>query len=157
MHWHLAQLNIARLLHPVDDPRIADFVNGLESINRLAESSEGFVWRFQTASGNATDATHPWSDDPFLLVNMSVWTTPEALREYVYRSGHLEYLRRRAEWFEVPRQPHYVLWWIPEGEQPTLEEAQRRLELYRKEGPTAEAFWFSRPFPAPAEASAGAA
>ena len=148
--WQLAELNIARLIHPLDDPRIADFVNGLDAINRLAEESSGFIWRFQTEEGNATSAVHPWSDDPFMLVNMSVWESPEDLKQYVYRSGHMEYLRRRLEWFERPSEAHYVLWWVPRGHLPTLREARERLEHYRREGATPHAFWFSQLFPAPA-------
>jgi hypothetical protein len=151
MSFHLAQLNIGRILHPLTDPRVKDFMDGLEQINALAERSEGFVWRLQTESGNATDVHHPWSEDPFALVNMSVWETPEDLKQYVYRSGHMAYLQRKAEWFEKPTQAHYVLWWIPRGHIPTLEEARDRLEHYRRHGATAHAFWFGSLFPAPAE------
>ena len=38
--WQLAQLNTATLLHPIDDPRIAGFVNRLDEINALAEAME---------------------------------------------------------------------------------------------------------------------
>lgn len=147
MEFHLAQLNVGRVLHPVDSPEIKEFMDGLDPINRLAEQSEGFVWRFQTASGNATDAQHPWSADPFFLVNMSVWESPEALKNYVYKSGHLDYYLKRANWFEKPKDAHYVLWWIPKGQIPTLHEAQERLEHYRKHGATPYAFWFGKLFP----------
>jgi hypothetical protein len=150
MSYQLAQLNIARLLHPITDPRIQEFVDGLEPINALADRSPGFVWRLQSDSGNATDVHHPWSEDPFLLVNMSVWESPEQLREFIYRSGHMEYFQRRAEWFEKPSQPNYVLWWIPRGHIPGLEEARERLEHYRAHGATPHAFWFGKLFPAPA-------
>ena len=93
---HLAQLNVGRVLHPVDHPAIRPFMDGLDHINRLAESSPGFIWRLQTESGNATDVRHPWSANPFALVNMSVWTSPAALKVYVYSSGHREYLARRG-------------------------------------------------------------
>jgi hypothetical protein len=152
MSFHLAQLNIGRLVHPVDDPRIQGFLDGLDPINALAERSPGFVWRLQTESGNATDVHHPWSKDPFMLVNMSVWERPEDLREYVYRSGHIDYLQRRAEWFEKPSLPHYVLWWVPAGHIPTLGEARDRLEHYRRHGSTPHAFWFGNLFPAPSPA-----
>ena len=153
MSFHLAQLNVARLLHPIPDPRIKDFVDGLARINALADQSAGFVWRLQSDSGNATDVHHPWSEDPFLLVNMSVWEQPEDLRQYVYRSGHMEYMQRRKEWFEKPTQPHYVLWWIPRGHIPSLAEARDRLEHYRSHGATPHAFWFGKLFPAPADSA----
>ena len=151
MDFHIAQVNVGRPLHPLDHPQIAGFVNGLDDINALAERSEGFVWRFQTASGNATDAQHPWSEDPFMLVNMSVWKTPMDLKNFVYRSGHIEYYLNRAEWFEKPRQAHYVLWWVPTGHVPSLTEAQERLEHYRRHGATPYAFWFGKLFPAQSE------
>jgi hypothetical protein len=149
MSFQLAQLNLARMIHPLTDPRMKEFVDGLDPINALAEQSEGFVWRLQSESGNATDVHHPWSADPFLLVNMSVWETPEDLRRYVYRSGHMEYFQKRSEWFEKPVQAHYVLWWVPRGHIPSLEEAHERLEHYRTHGATPHAFWFGKLFPAP--------
>lgn len=154
MTFQLAQLNIARLLHPIDHPRIADFVNALDDVNALAENSPGFVWRLKTDSGNALDVHHPWSADPFMLVNMSVWETPSDLKHFVYRSGHLDFYRRRAEWFEKPSQAHYVLWWIPRGHIPTPAEAAERLDHYRRHGATPFAFWFGELFPAEAGASA---
>jgi hypothetical protein len=154
--FHLAQLNVGRVLHPVDHPAIRPFMDALEHVNRLADSSPGFVWRLQTASGNATDVVHPWSADRFALVNMSVWTDPEALRQFVYRTQHREYLTRRAEWFEKPSQAHYVLWWVRAGHIPSLEEAAERLEHYRRHGPTAFAFWFVNLFPAPEPSTAQA-
>ena len=150
MTFHLAQLNIARLLHPLESAEIRGFVEGLDPINRIAEESPGFVWRFQTESGNATDAHHPWSQDPLMLVNMSVWESPQALKEFVYKSGHLDYYLKRAEWFDKPKEAHYVLWWVPAGHLPTLEEAQKRLEHFRSNGPTPQAFWFGRLFSAAA-------
>jgi hypothetical protein len=154
MAYHLAQLNIGRLSRPLDHPEIADFVNGLDHINRLAEASPGFVWRLQSAAGNATDI--PWSADPLEIVNMSVWTSPEELKNYVYRSEHLDFYLRRADWFERPSRPHYALWWIPAGAIPTLDEARERLEHYRTYGATPHAFWFGKLFPAPEELAAPA-
>src|ERR1700759_1217083 len=98
MTHHLAQINIARLLAPIDDPKIADFVAQLDEINALADKSPGFVWRLKSDSGNRTEA--PYNDDPFVIVNMSVWESIEALRDYAYTSNHVDVLRRRAEWFE---------------------------------------------------------
>jgi hypothetical protein len=150
MSYQLAQLNIARLLHPISDPRLREFVDALEPINAVADRAPGFVWRLKSDSGNATDIHHPWSHDPFLLVNMSVWESPHHLRDYTYRSGHMEFFQRRAEWFEKPSEPHYVLWWIPRAHIPTLEEAQERLDHYRANGATPHAFWFGKLFPSPA-------
>lgn len=149
MGFELAHFNIARLLQPLDHPQIADFVQNLDPINALAEQSPGFVWRLKTESGNATDAVHPWSGDPLTIVNLSVWQTPELLRDFVYRTQHLDFYKRRGDWFERPSQAHYVLWWVPAGHLPGLEEARDRLELYRAHGATPEAFGFSETHPAP--------
>ena len=72
----------------------------------------------------------------------------------MYRSGHLDYYVKRADWFEKPTQAHYVLWWIPAGHVPTLAEAKQRLEHYREHGATPHAFWFGKLFPAPESALA---
>ena len=148
MNFHLAQINIGRILAPVDDPKIADFIAQLDEINAIADSAPGFVWRLQSSSGNATDV--PYNDDPFVLVNMSVWESAEFLRDYVYASRHIDLLRDRAKWFEKMEKPHYCLWWVPAGHIPTVAEGRERLEHYQTHGPTPFSFWFGKQFPAPA-------
>jgi Domain of unknown function (DUF3291) len=143
----LAQINIGRLLAPIDDPKIAGFVAQLDAINSLAESSPGFVWRLQSEKGNATDIV--FNDDPLVIMNMSVWQSIEALKEFTYGFRHMGVFRSRAAWFEKPELPHYCLWWVPEGHRPTVAEGRARLEHYQKHGATSESFWFSQPFPAP--------
>jgi heme-degrading monooxygenase HmoA len=146
---HLAQINIGRLIAPIDDPRIAGFVSQLDPINQLAEESQGFVWRLQSESGNATDIVY--NDDPSLMVNMSVWESREALQAYVYASRHLEVFRDRKKWFEKLDRPHYCLWWVPMGHIPTVAEGRERLEHYQSRGATPYAFWFSEWYPAPVD------
>jgi Domain of unknown function (DUF3291) len=149
MNFHLAQINIGRLVAPLDDPKIAGFVAQLDPINALADAAPGFVWRLQSASGNATELAY--NDDPFVIVNMSVWTSVEALRNYVYTSRHIEAFRDRAKWFEKMDKPHYCLWWIPAGHIPGVSEGRERLERYQQHGPTPYSFWFSKLFPAPVQ------
>lgn len=151
MNFHLAQINIGRLIAPIDDPCIAGFVSQLDPVNALADAAPGFVWRLQSTSGNATDI--PYSDDPSVIVNMSVWESVEALRDFVYgsKSKHLDVLRERAKWFEKVNKPYYCLWWVPAGHIPSVAEGRERLEHYQKYGPTPYSFWFSKLFPAPAE------
>ncbi len=149
MDYHLAQINIGRLAAPLDDPRIAGFVSQLAPINALADRSPGFVWRLQSASGNATDV--PYCDeDATLMVNMSVWESLEALRDYVYRSKHIGVFRDRAKWFEKMDQPSYCLWWVRAGHIPTVAEGRERLTHYQEHGATPFSFWFSEHFPTPA-------
>ncbi|MEV4382259.1 DUF3291 domain-containing protein [Streptosporangium sp. NPDC049644] len=137
---HLAQLNIAHMRAPVDSSELAAFVAGLDPINRLAEAAPGFVWRLK--GGDAPEDTVKHDHGDHLLVNLSVWESREALWDYVYRSGHLEFLQRRREWFLRMAEPSSVMWWIPEGHEPRLAEGMERLERFRREGPTSEAFTF---------------
>jgi len=148
MNYHLAQINIGRLLAPVDDPKIADFVVQLDPINALADHAPGFVWRLQSASGNATDILYDPRDTSILL-NMSVWESIESLRNYVYRSDHMKVLLDRAKWFEKLDKAIYCLWWIPSGHIPSVAEGRERMEHYQKHGATRHAFWFSKMFPQP--------
>ena len=147
--YHLAQYNVARLVASLDDPLIADFVAALDRVNQLGDRSLGFVWRHQTEEGNSTSIRV--RGDPLILINFSVWEDAESLFEYTYRSGHAEMYRRRREWFEAPSEAHLVLWWIAAGLEPTVEEAEDRLDYLRSHGPTAQAFTFKQRFPAPDE------
>ena len=145
--YELAQLNIGVIRGPIDSPVMAEFVANLERINALAEASPGFVWRLQTEAGDAT-AIRPF-DDPNQLVNMSVWRDADSLRRFVYRSAHADILKRRREWFERLGEAIMVLWWVPRGHRPGVEEAIARLTLLRARGATPEAFTFRQTFPAP--------
>ena len=149
---HLAQLNVGVIKAPLDSAVMADFVANLDRINALAEASPGFVWRLQTPEGNAT-ALRPTEDENF-LVNMSLWEDAESLRRFVYQSPHLAIMRRRAEWFERMVEAYLVLWWVPVGHRPTVEEALARLERLRAEGPTPHAFTFRKSFASPDAGSA---
>ncbi len=144
--YQLAQLNIGRMRAPTDDPLVAEFMDALDEINELADGSEGFVWRLQTEDGNAT-SIRPF-DEELLLVNMSVWESVEALSQFVYRSDHVAFLRRRREWFERMDENYLVLWWVPRGHIPTVTEAIERLEHLRRNGPTSHAFTFRSVFAA---------
>src|SRR3954451_12162922 len=132
----------------MDDPAMAGFVEQLDPINALADTAPGFVWRLQTDEGNAI-SIHAFEDD-LMLVNMSVWESVEALADFVYRSGHVAVMRRRREWAERMAEAYMVLWWVAEGEIPTVEEAKDRLEHLREHGPTPDAFTFKKRYP-PAE------
>ncbi|MFB7469591.1 DUF3291 domain-containing protein [Kitasatospora sp. NPDC056184] len=143
---HLAQLNVATLSHPLDDPRIAPFVELLDPVNAAADGAPGFVWRL--VGDGAADATglRPAGED--VIVNLSVWESPEALWDFTYRSGHLDVVRRRREWFERHVQAHLVLWWVPAGHRPGVGEALERLADLRANGPSPRAFTFASAYPA---------
>jgi hypothetical protein len=145
--YHLAQLNVAHALAPLDTPLLADFVAKLDEINALADTAPGFVWRLQSESGNATEIRH--NDDPLLIINMSVWQSAETLFEYVYKTAHTAVMARRREWFSRPQQAFQVLWWIPAGTTPNVGEAMARLAHLQAHGPTPHAFSFKQRFAAP--------
>ena len=144
--FHLAQLNIATLLAPIDDPQLAEFVTNLDRINALAEASRGFVWRLK-GEGNDATSLRPFGED--VIVNMSVWEDAERLFDFVYRTGHTPLMAKRRQWFAKPERPFLVLWWVRAGHIPTVEEARERLALLRRVGPTPAAFTSKQRFPAP--------
>jgi uncharacterized protein DUF3291 len=142
---HLAELNVGRTVAPIDDLLMAEFVDNLERINALGDGSPGFVWRLSDETGSATSIRA--FEDPRMILNLTVWESIEALREYIYRTDHVEYLRRRREWFVPLDGPSLVLWWVPTGHIPTVEEALERLARLGADGPTADAFTLKTPFP----------
>ena len=135
---HLAELNIARLKYDLDDPRVADFVNNLDRVNAVAERSEGFVWRLKDEDGNATSIQA--FDDPRVIVNLSVWQTPETLEKFVWQTVHKQVYARRAEWFAVMEKMHFAMWWVDEGHEPSALEARERLEHLQAHGDSDHAF-----------------
>lgn len=146
--FQLAQANVALMRAPLDDPLMADFVALLEPVNHLADASPGFVWRLQTEDGDSTGIQA--FDDPRLLFNMSVWESLETLREFVYKSQHLEAFKQRSRWFEPLGRLPVALWWVPAGQRPDAAEGRARLERLWREGPTSEAFSFPKSFAPPA-------
>ena len=145
----LAQLNVARLRAPLDSPELEGFMALLGPINALGDAAPGFVWRHT----DATPHTVGLLGDPCLLVNLSVWESVEALREFTYgirtASAHRTVMGRRREWFHRMREAHQVLWWIPAGTLPTLAEAEARLRHLQNHRPSTYAFTFRSPRPPP--------
>ena len=140
----LAQLNIALAKYPLDAPEIKEFVDNLELVNGIAESSEGFVWRLKDESGDATNIQA--FDDPNMIVNTSVWDSVDSLKNFMFRTHHRDFMRRKGDWFHRLPEDTYVLWWIEEDHIPTLEEAIERLEHLREIGDTPYAFTFKTNF-----------
>ena len=151
MDWHIAQLNVGRILAPPGSAEVAEFMAALDGVNALADTAPGFVWRLKSNSGNATDILV--SSDPLFLINMSVWGSVEALFDFVHRSMHTKYMVRRREWFEKPVEQYLVLWWVLAGQVPSPQEALARLEHLRMNGPTPHAFTFREKYPPPGDAA----
>lgn len=144
--FQLAQLNIAVMKYSLDGPEMKDFVDNLDRINALAEATPGFIWRLKDEAGDAT-SLRPMGENT--IVNMSVWKDVESLNQYVYKTAHVEILRRKKEWFERMKEAHFVLWWVPIGHQPDIQEAAAKLKLLQTNGATQEAFNFRYAFPPP--------
>jgi hypothetical protein len=137
--YHLAQLNVGRALDDTDSPRLKEFMDNLDRVNALAERMPGFIWRFTgDGSNNATDVKI--GGDPRYISNMSVWARAEDLEHFVWNTVHKRFYQKKANWFEAMTTPHFVMWWVPEGHRPTLDEALARLDQLTREGPSQAAF-----------------
>ena len=138
---HLVQLNIAKMKgENIEDPIMQGFVLKLDEVNALAEQSEGFVWRLKDEINDAT-SYNPFGDTQ-IIVNFSMWEDAESLKNFVFKSMHVEVMKRKKEWFERFGKPYLVMWHISEGEIPTLEEAKKRLEHLQENGDSDYAFGF---------------
>jgi hypothetical protein len=154
----LAQVNVGRLLAPLDSPLLADFVADLDPVNAAADAAPGFIWRLQTEDGTATAVrAFEWdaAGSAGVLVNMAVWESVEALAGYVYSDVHRQVLRRRRRWFERMAEAYTALWWIPRGHVPATREAEDRVVHLREFGPTPYAFTLREHFPPPGSVSPG--
>ncbi len=139
----LAQLNIAKLRFELDSPELSEFVANLDRINQLAESTEGFIWRFL---GDKPAETEVFGNG--IIVNLSTWTDIKSLHQFVYRSDHKAIMRKREHWFE-PLEIYNVLWWQPANQHPSLDEAKARLTHLAENGSGPQAFTFRNQWPAP--------
>ncbi|MCU0569205.1 MAG: DUF3291 domain-containing protein [Oculatellaceae cyanobacterium Prado106] len=145
--YYLAQINVALMKAPLDDPIMAEFAAALDEVNAIADQSPGFVWRLKTESGNATDIrAYP---DPKMLVNLSLWQSVEQLRIYVYKSLHGDFFVRRQHWFEKYSGEHFGMWWVPAGHWPTVEEGRAKLEYLELKGNSPDCFTFAKPYESP--------
>jgi hypothetical protein len=133
----LAQYNVGRLRYPLDDPRMVDFVNNVDRINKLAERVEGFVWRLSGPNGNALDMGPTWD----LVPNLTLWRDIESLKRFAYQTAHRHFIARASEWF-LPLSPKLVLWWVEDDHRPTMAEGADRLLRLAQYGPHQDAFGF---------------
>jgi len=134
---HLAEFNIARIRYPLDDPRMAEFVDNVDRVNRLAEKIDGFVWRLQDENGHAMNMRV--YDDPAILPNLTLWETPQALKRFVWQTLHGRFYRRREDWF-APTDTPLVMWWVVAGERPTMADGVARRDHLITHGPSEYAF-----------------
>ena len=124
---HLAELNVGRLLAPTNDPRVAEFMAALDRVNGLGKRMPGFVWMMEGSGAPGTGNTeNAIGGDAQFVSNLTVWESVETLEAFVWNTVHRQFYERRAEWFEVLGRMHFVMWWVPAGHKPTLDEARHR-------------------------------
>ncbi len=147
-HYFIAEINIAKMKGvDINDPIMKEFVENLDALNQIAEKSEGFVWRLKDENNNAT-SLNPYNDET-IIINVSVWKSIETLENFMYRTFHSDFLKRRKEWFLTYGSAHTAMWWIPEGHIPTMQEAVDKLSFLQTNGPSPNSFDFRHKFPAP--------
>ena len=138
---HLAELNVGRLLAPTDDPRVGEFMAALDRINGLGKRMPGFVWMMEGSGAPGTGNTEAKiAGDPQYVSNLTVWESVATLENFVWNTVHRTFYERRQEWFEVLGKMHFVMWWIPAGHRPTLDEALARLAMLETNGDGDDAF-----------------
>jgi hypothetical protein len=143
--FQIAEVNIGRVRASLEDESMQGFVSRLDEINALAEVSPGFVWRLKSDVGPSS-YLKPY-DDERILVNLSVWESVEALKDYTYRTVHAELLRDRKSWFEKFEGVYLAMWWVPAGHMPSVDEAKQRLAHLEERGPSQFAFTFKSVVP----------
>ena len=139
--YQIAEINIARMKGiNINDPIMQEFVDNLSVVNSIAESSDGFIWRLKDDSDNATNI-NPYNDEQ-VIINISVWQSIEALEHFMYKTFHSDFLKRRKEWFQKFGKAYTAMWWIKEGEYPTIEEAVEKLDHLQQHGHSETVFDF---------------
>ena len=140
----LAELNVGRLLAATDDPRVAEFMENLDRINTMGKRMPGFVWMMEGSGEPGTGNTETAiGGDPQYVSNLTVWESVQTLEKFVWGTIHKQFYERRQEWFEVMGKMHFVMWWVPAGHRPTLDEALERLTHLQENGDSAHAFGWS--------------
>ena len=144
--FHLAELNVGRLIAATGDPRVSEFMAALDRINGLGKRMPGFVWMMEGAGEPGTNkpgvgnTEAKIAGDPQFITNLTVWESVETLEAFVWNTVHRQFYARRQEWFEVLGQMHFVMWWVPAGHKPTLAEALAKLDHLRAHGASEAAF-----------------
>jgi hypothetical protein len=140
---HLVHFNWATLRGDPGGAEVAGFEHAVPKVNTLAESSAGFVWRHGDERAAACAIGWPlFTEDPRRIASFSVWENSECLADYVYATVHGAFLRRSEAWFAPGTGVNYALWWIPQGQIPTMAEARERVERLLDEGPSEAVFDF---------------
>lgn len=142
MTYHLAEFNIGTLLYDWDDPRVADFANNLDRVFAVAERSDGYVWHLNGPEMEAAqcDPQGPLGGNPRTASTLSVWRDLPSFEHFVWNTVHKRFYDRRAEWYGPGQGLRLVMWWVPEGHIPTIQEAAAKLRYLADNGDSDAAF-----------------
>ncbi len=144
-HFHLAQLNLARLRFDRDAPELQSYRAALADVMPVAEDWPGFLWIRDDSIIDRSVGLF----GPRMAANLSLWRDIEALEAFMTCARHAAVMERRGEWFDETPEPTFVLWWVPANHRPGMSEAHERLALLRRQGPGPEAFDLTARFPPP--------
>ncbi|WP_224813546.1 DUF3291 domain-containing protein [Hasllibacter sp. MH4015] len=131
---HLAEINIARLKHDLDDPRVAPFADNIARVNGIAERSDGFIWR------NVAETSGPIQGNARMIATVSVWWSVAQFERFVWDTLHRQFYQKRAEWFDILDRMHFAMWWVAPDTQPSLGDAFARLDHLNTHGNSDHAF-----------------
>lgn len=145
MNMHLAEFNLGILRYDWDDPRVQDFVNGLDMVNGVAQRSPGFVWMLGEDEMDAAqrDPNGPLGGNPRTASTLSVWQDVASLENFVWNTVHRQFYERKHEWYDAVEEIRLVMWWVPEGHRPTIDEAAERFAHIKTAGDSDHAFGWS--------------
>ena len=143
--YHLVEFNVGTLQYDWEDPRVADFLNGLDLVNGIAQRSPGFVWMMdgeamEVAQG---DPEGPLGGNPRTASTLSVWEDVASLEHFVWNTVHKQFYDRKEEWYGAVDTLRLVMWWVPAGHRPTIDEAMARFRHLEQHGETEHAFGWS--------------
>ncbi|MEW9919160.1 DUF3291 domain-containing protein [Marimonas sp. MJW-29] len=139
---HLAEFNLGILKYDWDDPRVQDFVDGLDLVNNAAMRSPGFVWMMdgETMEREQNDPHGPLGGDPRTASTLSVWKDVASLEHFVWNTVHKRFYDRKHEWYDMGAVLRLVMWWVPIGHRPDMVEAMERFRRLDAHGPSDQAF-----------------
>ena len=138
--FHLAQINIAELKAPLDDPIIREFRDSIDFVNETGRKSPGFVWLYTGEEGQSSSYVEPLFENPLIVVNYTLWEDYASLHDFVYNTVHSYFLRSRKKWTNSLGRQHLAMWWVPAGTVPSIQDAIAKLEQLQQEGPSSEVF-----------------
>ena len=133
------QFNVAQVKYPKDAPEMQSFFKAVPHVQRLAESSPGFIWR----EVNEDDPTIGKRLGTDFIVNLSAWESLDALYAFVFSQSHRQIMMARDHWFTHVGKALSVVWFANDAPYPTWDQAIDRLEMLWQNGPTQDAFDYS--------------